>query len=78
VGSHTRRAYGIKPGDAFHLLDLDGILILTPIAPVVPKLAREIERMRQDAGLTTEKLLADLREQREQYYTERYGDAEDS
>jgi hypothetical protein len=52
--------------------------VLTPIAPVVPKLAREIERMRQDAELTTEELLAGLREQRDQYYTERYGDAEDS
>jgi len=73
-----RDKYGIKPGDTFRLVDLDGIFVLTPMVPMVPELAREIERMRQDAGLTTEELLAGLREQREQYYTERYGDAEDS
>ena len=44
---------------------------------MVPELAREIERTRIEAGLTVEELLAGLREQREQYYAEKYqGDDE--
>jgi AbrB family looped-hinge helix DNA binding protein len=71
-----REKYGIKPGDTFRLLDLDGIFVLTPMVSMVPELAREIERMRKNAGLSTEELLTSLREKREQYYLEHYGDTE--
>ena len=71
-----REKYGIRPGDTFRLVDLDGIFVLTPMVPMVPELAREIERMRQEAGLTLEELLAGLREQRKRYIQERYGNAE--
>ena len=67
-----REKYGIKPGDTFHLVDLDGMFILTPMAPIVPELAREIERLRKELGLSTEDLLTALREQRETYYREHY------
>jgi AbrB family looped-hinge helix DNA binding protein len=72
----VREKYGIQPGDTFRLTDLDGTLVLTPMMPVVPELAREIERMRQEAGLSIEELLASLREQRERYYQERYAAAD--
>jgi AbrB family looped-hinge helix DNA binding protein len=68
--AELREKYGIQPGDTYRLVDLDGILILTPMVPMVPELAREIERMRQDAGLSVEELLVALREQREQYHIE--------
>ena len=71
-----REKYGIKSGDTFRLVDLDGIFVLTPMVPMVPELAREIERMRQEAGLSIEELLTSLREQREQYHLEHYADAE--
>jgi len=71
-----REKYAIKPGDTFRLVDLDGIFVLTPMVPMVPELAREIERMRQEAGLSIEEMLTGLREQREQYHLEQYGDAE--
>ncbi len=67
-----REKYGIKPGDTFRLLDLGGILILTPMAPLVPELAREIERLREEAGISLQELLSALREQREIYYKEHY------
>ena len=60
-----REKYGIKPGETFHLVDLDGVFILTPMAPLVPELAREIKRLRKELGLSTEELLAALRAQRE-------------
>jgi hypothetical protein len=47
---------------------------LVPMVPLVPELAREIERARIEAGLGTEDLLLGLREQRERYFTEKYGD----
>ena len=60
-----RERYNIKPGDTFRVIDLDGIFIFTPMASMVPELAREIERARLEAGLSVEELLEALREQRE-------------
>jgi bifunctional DNA-binding transcriptional regulator/antitoxin component of YhaV-PrlF toxin-antitoxin module len=62
-----REKYDIKVGDTFRLLDLDGIFVLTPMTPIVPELAREIERMRLDAGLSIQEMLEGIREQREKY-----------
>ncbi len=67
-----REKYQIKEGETFRIVDVDGTFILTPMAPMVAELAREIERMRIEAGLTTEELLSSLREQRERYYAELY------
>ena len=67
-----REKYGIQQGDTFRLLDLDGVFVLTPMVPMVPELAREIERARLEAGLSTEALLQTLREEREQYHREHY------
>ncbi len=69
--AELREKYGIRPGDTFRLVDLDGILVLTPMVPIVPELAREIERMRLEAGLSMAELLTNLRKQREQYHQER-------
>ncbi|MCL4490140.1 MAG: AbrB/MazE/SpoVT family DNA-binding domain-containing protein [Chloroflexi bacterium] len=67
-----RAKYGIKEGDTFRVIDLDGIFVLTPMVPMVPELAREIEKARLEAGLTVQELLEGLREQRERYYKEKY------
>ena len=48
------------------------MFILTPMAPLVPELARGIERLREEVGLSTEDLLAALGEQREAYHREHY------
>ncbi len=69
-----REKYGIQTGDTFRLVDLDGIFVLTPMVTMVPELAREIERLRLEAGLSTDELLAGLREQRERYYAEHYAE----
>jgi hypothetical protein len=42
------------------------------MTPMIPELAREIEKARLETGLSVEELLAGLREQRERYYTEKY------
>jgi len=65
-----RQRYGIRPGDTFRVVDLDGIFVLTPMVPLVPELAREIEHLRVEAGLSTDELLAALREERVRYTRE--------
>lgn len=71
--AELREKYGIGNGDVLRLVDLDGVFVLTPMVPMVPELAREIERLRLEAGVSTEELLQGLREQRQRYYQEKYG-----
>ncbi len=68
-----RERYNIRPGDTFRIVDLDGVFVLTPVVPLVPQLAGEIERARVDAGLSAEEMLQGLREQRQRYVGEKYG-----
>lgn len=70
-----REKYRIRVGDTVRVIDLDGVIVLTPMVPMVPELAREIERARLAAGLSVEELLTALREQRQRYYEETYADA---
>lgn len=72
--SELREKYAIREGDTFRLVDMDGIFVLTPMVPMVPELAREIERLRQESGASVEELMRGLREERERYYQEKYGD----
>ena len=65
--AEVRAKYNIQEGDSFRLEDLDGILVLTPMVPMVPELAREIERARLEAGVSVQEMLVSLREQRERY-----------
>ena len=69
-----RERYGLGAGDVLDVVDLDGVFVLSPRASVVPELAAEIERLRVEAGYTTEELLESLRGERERYVRERYGD----
>ena len=64
--AELRQKYNIEPGDTFHLVDLDGLFVFTPMTPMVTELAREIERLRLEAGLSMEELLTALRAQRTQ------------
>jgi bifunctional DNA-binding transcriptional regulator/antitoxin component of YhaV-PrlF toxin-antitoxin module len=41
--SELRKKYTILEGDTYRLVDMDGIFVLTPMVPMVPELAREIE-----------------------------------
>jgi bifunctional DNA-binding transcriptional regulator/antitoxin component of YhaV-PrlF toxin-antitoxin module len=56
------RKYGIRPGDSIHIVDLDGLFVLTQLAPIVPELALAIEKARVEAGLSIDELLDGLRE----------------
>lgn len=73
-----REKHGIRAGDTFRLLDLDGVFVLTSMVPIVPELAREIEQARLEAGMSIDDLIHSLREQRQRYSQEKYGDANNS
>lgn len=62
-----RKRYGLGAGDLLTVIDLDGILVLSPEVSVVSKIASEIEQMREEAGLSLDELLAGLDEQRSGY-----------
>jgi len=55
-----REKYRLDEGDVLSVVDLGGAFVLSPRLSVVPKLAAEIERLRENAGLTTEDLLQGL------------------
>ena len=76
--AELREKYGIENGDVFRLVDLDGVFVLTPMVPLIPELAREIEQARLDAGISIEELLEGLREQRARYNQEKYGNEQSS
>lgn len=67
-----RELYGIKYGDTFRMLDIDGTFVLTRKPSIVSELAREIEIARIKAGMETEDMLKGLREERERYFIEKY------
>jgi len=74
--AEIREKYDIQAGDIFRLVDIEGTMVLTPMVAMVPELAREIERLRLEAGLSLDQLLASLREQRQRYHEEHYAAAQ--
>jgi bifunctional DNA-binding transcriptional regulator/antitoxin component of YhaV-PrlF toxin-antitoxin module len=75
--AELRDRYNIEPGDTYRVLDLDGIFVLTPMIPMVPELAQQIEQARCDAGLSIDDLMTALREQRMRYAAENVIGSED-
>lgn len=55
--SPIRERYALSEGDPMTLVDLEGVLVLSPKVGVVAKLAAEIERLREESGLTVEDLI---------------------
>jgi len=66
-----RQRHNLEPGDTLTLIDLDGTFFVAPKVSLMPRLAAEIERLRQEAGLSMEDLLEGLDEQRRRYYQEK-------
>lgn len=68
-----RKHYGLDAGDLLTVIDMGGVFVLSPEVSVVSKIAREIEQMREEAGVSADDLLAGLDEQRRRFYREKYG-----
>lgn len=63
--ARMRERYGLSDGDPITVVDLDGVLVLSPKVGLVPKVAAEIERLRTRAGLSLEDLLASQAQERD-------------
>jgi len=59
--ARLRAKYGLDAGDNLTVIDLNGSILLSPRATVVPKLAAEIEQLRLAAGLEIADLLTSRR-----------------
>ena len=62
-----REAYGLQPGDTLTLLDLGGVLLLSPRRSEIDTLADRITQALTERGETLESMLHVLREERERY-----------
>lgn len=60
-----REFYGMQPGDTFTLLDLGGILVLSPRRSEVDVLAERMRAQWTEEGQTLEAMLQALREERD-------------
>jgi AbrB family looped-hinge helix DNA binding protein len=65
-----REKYRLEEGDPLTLIDLGEGVFLSPKRSLLPKLAQEIERLRQKHGVSTEELIAGVAEQRAKYGTD--------
>jgi len=60
-----RNRYKLKPGDSLTLLDVDGVLILSPLRSEIDLLADRISKALVEKGETLDSVLRTLREERE-------------
>jgi len=65
-----REKYHLEEGDPITLVDLGEGVFLSPKRSLLPKLAQEIERLREKHGVSTEELIAGVAEQRARYRTD--------
>ena len=57
-----REKYGLRDGDPVTIVDLDGVFLLTPRLLTVPRLAKDLERLRKKKGLALKDLGGPARE----------------
>ena len=65
-----REKYRLEEGDPITLVDLGEGVFLSPKRSLLPKLAQEIERLREKHGVSTEELIEGVAEQRAKYGTD--------
>ena len=65
-----REKYRLEEGDPITLLDMGEGVFLSPKRSLLPKLAQEIERLKEKHGVSTEELIAGVAEQRAKYGTD--------
>jgi len=73
IPAEIRRQMGIEEGDVFSLLQLGNTLVATRKKLVAPEVARAIEALMGEEGVTLGDLLDGLDRQREGYVREKYG-----
>lgn len=62
-----RERYHLEDGDILTVIDLDGVLVLAPKAGLVSRLVGDIERIREEAGLSVSDLIDEVHEDRRRH-----------
>jgi bifunctional DNA-binding transcriptional regulator/antitoxin component of YhaV-PrlF toxin-antitoxin module len=70
--AELREKYGVKVGDTFSLIDLDGSFLFTPRASQVTRLGDRIEQILREENLVPDDFLQSLEDDREQYFHEHF------
>ena len=70
--AEIREKNGIKEGDIFTLIDLDGSIYLTPHSSQVNRLGSHIEGILRENNLTLDDFLISLDDDRQRYYREHF------
>jgi len=65
IPKSLRESYGMRPGDTFVLLDLGGVLVLSPRRSQIDAIADEIVSQWAEDDQTLEGMLQALREERD-------------
>ena len=65
-----REKYRLEESDPITLVDMGEGVFLSPKRSLLPKLAQEIERLKEKHGVSTEELVAGVAEQRAKYGTD--------
>ena len=73
IPAEIRRQMGIEEGDVFSLVRLGDTLVATRKKLVAPKIARVIEALLEEEGVTLGDLLGGLEKQRKAYLRDKYG-----
>lgn len=73
IPASVRREMEIREGDMFSLIRVEDTLIATRQTLVAPEIAKTIESLMQEQGVTLDDLLSDLDRQRDIYVRETYG-----
>ena len=71
--TQLRSKYQLQAGGKLSVIDLDEFILLVPQVSIVSESAAEIEKLREEAGLSEDDLLEGLDNQRRQAYEEKYG-----
>jgi len=59
-----RRKYGLAEGDVLSLLDLGGLILLSPKSSTVAGRTAEMERLRREAGVSIAELVGGVHRER--------------
>ena len=73
IPAEIRRRMGIEEGDVFSLIQLGDTLVATRKKLVTPEIAKAIEALMEEEGVTLADLVEGLEEQRRTYVREKYG-----
>jgi len=64
IPKSLRESYGMKPGDTFTLIDLDGVFVISPRRSEIDEIAAKIADRWAAEGGTLESTLQALRDER--------------